>query len=325
MSTWKPDFSQEILIPYGMLELDLSVVTNVKRMYTYFKCSFAGDFPLNSTHALQSPAHLLSFNLDLTDKEIISSTELRLWYRILSNESLSHSDKQRISIFHVFKQNSDNYYGEDPTHYCTRELVSLERDGYVNFNITSALKQWLDWTDEDRGMFYLEVNIEDLQTVNDDGEVVFQSPAIEIVYTDIEGRYSKTTQLVLRTYSNNDLRRKRQQQEMHNSCSSEASKSCCKRTLVLDIRRDLGWTWILRPRKLTANFCSGFCSIDGPTATYHTLLNLIYHSVQSNPTGSPAPCCVPDKFAPVPLLIFNRTNIELVTVDDISIQSCICR
>lgn len=297
-------------------------------MYTYFKrvCSFAGDFPLNSTDALQSPAHLLSFSLDLTDKEIISSTELRIWYRILNKESLRQSDRQRITIFHVFKQNNENYYGEDPTHYCTRVQVSLEEDGYVNFNITSALKQWVDWMDEERGMFYLEVNIEDLQTVNDSGELVFHSPAIEIVYADIEGRYSKTTQLVLRTYSNNDSRRKRQGQQFYNSCTAEESKNCCKRNLVLDIRRDLEWTWILRPRKLTANFCSGFCSIDGPTATYHTLLNLIYHSnTQGNPTGSPAPCCVPDKFAPVPLLIFNRTTIELVTIDDISIQSCICR
>lgn len=293
--------------------------------FKFSVCSFLGDFPLNSTNALQSPIHLLSFDLDLTDKQIVSSTELRLWYRILNKESLKHSDTQRITIFHVFKQEDSNYYGEDPTHYCTREQVSLEGDGYVSFNITTALKQWQDWMDEERGMFYLEVKVEDLQTANDNGDLVFQSPAVEIVYADIEGRYSTTTQLVLRAFSNNILRRKRQGQEGYNyhSCSSVGSKSCCKRTLVLDFRRDLNWTWIIRPRKLNANFCSGLCSIDAPTATYHTLLNMI--SRQNNPTGSPAPCCVPDKFAPVPLLIFNLTTIELVTVDDISIDSCICR
>lgn len=288
---------------------------------------FAGDFPLNSTNALQSPTHLLSFELDLTDKEIISSAELRLWYRILNKESLKHLDKQRISIYHVIKQESDNYYGEDPTHYCTREQVSLERGGYVSFNITTALIQWLDLMEEARGRFYVEVDVENVQTVNNDGELVFQSPAVEIAYTDLGGRYSKTTQLVLRAYSNDDWRRRRQVHNPHasNYFSCSSTRNCCKRNLVLNIQRDLNWRWVLRPRTLSANFCSGFCSVYWPTATYHTLLNLMYSTTTGNPTGSPAPCCVPDKFVTLPFLIFNRTTIELISIDDISIESCICR
>ena len=268
----------------------------------------------------------------MTDHTIILSTELRLWYNRLDKDTLRQpSDIQRISIYHVFKLESDTYYGEDPTHYCTRVQVSLEKDGYISFNVSKALKQWIDLMGEGaKGKFYLEVDVEDLQTVNNTtGKLVFTSPAVEISYIDMEGKYSKTTQLVTRAYSGDESRRKRRQAGWSMadlSCSAaRTTKHCCRRDLVLDIHRDLNWTWVLRPRTLIANFCSGLCSLNWPTATYHTLLNLIYSSHSGNPTGSPAPCCVPDKFTTLPFLLFNRGSIELISIDDISIDSCVCR
>ena len=289
-----------------------------------------GDLPLNtSAVGTQPPTHLLSFNLNLTDKEIVTSAELRVWYHVQDrNDSKLSTDKQRISIYHVFKQQSDQYFGEDPTHYCTREHVSLERDGYVSFNVTSALRQWLELVEEPRGRFYLEVSVEDLQTSDERGLLAFQSPAVEISYIDPEGQYSTTTQLLLRAHSIDGDRQRRQVQEVEESaysCSVTSTRNCCKRNLVLDIHRDLQWTWILLPRTLSANFCSGFCPIYWPIATYNTLLRLVQSTRRENPTGSPAPCCVPDKFVSMPFLIFNQTSIELISIDDLSIESCICR
>lgn len=286
---------------------------------------FAGDYPLSSQHAIDSPTHLLRFDLDLTDKDIISSAELRLWYHIFNKNTLKPHDIQRISIFHIIKQEGNLYYGEDPTHYCTRAEFFLKEDGYVGFNITSALQQWLDVFGEAHGRFYIEVTVEKLETVNDDGEVIDDQPGVEVVYTDTEGRYSRTTQLVLKTYSSGDRRRRQVGGRVDPTCTETQSLNCCKRKLVLDIHRDLKWTWVIRPRTLSANYCSGLCSVNWPVATYHTLLNLIHRTNTENPTGSPAPCCVPDKFVPVPFLIFNRTTIELISIDDISIESCICR
>lgn len=290
----------------------------------------AGDFPLTSSHAVQSSTHLLQFDLDLSVDDIILSVELRLWYRVLNKSSIRPLDKQRISIFHVIRQGDSNYFGEDPTHYCTREEVKMTSDGYVSFNVTTAFKQWLDSTEGGSGKFFLEVDVEDLQRLNGSGRLELLPPAANIAYTDLEGRYSKTTQLVMRALadigSSTTSRRKRQVGErVDPSCTAEGSRNCCKRDLVLDIQRDLNWTWVLRPRKISAGFCSGYCSINWPVATYHTLMNLIYTTTTGNPTGSPAPCCVPDKFNSVPFLIFNRTFIELISVDDVSIQSCICR
>ena len=247
---------------------------------------------------------------------------------MLNRSSIRPLDKQRISIFHVIKQGDSNYFGEDPTHYCTREEVTLERDGYVSFNITAAFSQWLRSAEEGSGRFYLEVDVEDLQRVNDTGGLEFRLPAVSIAYTDVEGRYSKTTQLVMKALADlsSGSRTKRQVGEtVDPSCTAAGTRNCCKRDLVLDIQRDLNWTWVLRPRKISAGFCSGYCSLNWPVATYHTLMNLIYTTTPGNPTGSPAPCCVPDKFNSLPFLIFNRTFIELVTIDDVSIQSCICR
>ena len=287
---------------------------------------FAGDFPLNSQEALSSPAHLLEFDINLTSEDVLSSAELRLWYHIIDGDSLKPGDKQRITIFHVLKHQDNNYHGEDPTFYCTRASVSLKKDGYVSFNITSAVKQWMTTLGVASGRFYLEVMVEKLQTMDSSGQLAFQSPAVRVAYTDLEQRYSKTTQLVLRVYSESDLRRRKRHVggSVEQTCSTTGTRNCCKRNLVLNIHRDLNWFWVLRPRTLPINFCSGFCSLNWPTATYHTLLSLIY-SGQGNPTGSPSPCCVPDKFASLPFLIFNGTTIELISIDDISIESCICR
>ena len=201
----------------------------------------------------------------------------------------------------------------------------MKEDGYVSFNVTSALKQWLEVNEDGHGQFYIEVKVEKLETMNDEGEVIFDQPGVEVAYTDLEGRYSRTTQLVLKTYSTDDRRRRQIFDRVDPTCTETQSTNCCKQNLLLDIHQDLKWDWVIRPRTLNTNYCKGMCTVDWPVATHHTWLNLLHIENSPNPTGSPAPCCVPDKFVPVTLLIFNRTTIELISIDDISIESCICR
>ena len=276
---------------------------------------FAGDFPLGSSHALQSSIHLLRFDFNLSDHDI-SSVELRLWYRIINKENLRPQDKQRITISNILKDNPQ-FNGYIHAIFVARAIVSLERDGYVSFNISRVIEQLIAGGVKS-GRMYLEVEVEKIDSSN--------PPAIEIAYTDIKGQYSKTTQLVLRVNSSKGRRRRRQVGGMVDpSCTAAGSRNCCKRDLVLNIYRDLNWYWVIRPRTLSINFCSGLCSLNWPTATYHTLLGLVYSVQQENPTASPTPCCVPDKYSSVPFLIFNGTTIELISIDDISIQSCICR
>ena len=246
--------------------------------------------------------------------------ELRLWYTVLNSQNLNQRlDQQRISIYHVIKLSSNNYFGEDPIHYSAREIVSLEKDGYVSFNITTALRQWIESREEPRGSFYLEVYVERLQTTDEFGELFFQSPAAEIIYANLEGSYSKTTQLVLRAYSEDTIQRR---QTENGTCQS---RNCCKRTLIVDTHRDLNWTWVLQPSVIPAHFCSGYCPVYWPAATNHTIVSMILSEEQENLTGAPSPCCVPNKFSSLPLLIIYRNSIELITLDDISIESCICR
>ena len=270
---------------------------------------------MSSSQALQSSIHLLRFDFNLSDYAI-SSVELRLWYHVLNKESVRPQDKQWIMVSNIFKDNPQ-YNGYIPAIFCARAVVSLEKDGYVSFNISRVVEQLIAG-DVTTGRLYLEVEVEKIDDVH--------PTAVEIAYTDIKGRYSKTTQLVLGVNSRDDKRRKRQVGgRVDPSCTAAASRNCCKQNLVLDIHRDLNWYWVLRPRTLPINFCSGFCSLNWPTATYHTLLSLVYSAQQDNPTGSPTPCCVPNKFASLPFLIFNGTTIELISIDDITIESCICR
>lgn len=287
---------------------------------------FSGDFPLTSSHAQRSSTHFLRFDLNLSNKDVISSAELRLWYHVLDKEVVSPGDKQWISIYHILKQNENTYFGEDPTFFSTRTLVSLEHDGYISFNITQSIQQWIEIWDVPVGSFYLEVNVEKLQNVNENGQLVLTSPAVKVAYTDMEGQYSKTTQLVLKTHSAHKLRRKRQVgRRTDPRCTALNSRNCCKRDLVIDIQHDLDWRWVLYPRTIPINFCSGLCSLDWPTATYHTFFRIMYSMQIENPTSSPSPCCVPDKLAPLPFMIFNGSNIQIVSIEDISVESCICR
>ena len=223
-------------------------------------------------------------------------------------------------MFHVIKLEDAKYFSENPIHFAASKQVTLEEDGYVSFNVTSVLGQWLESKQERKGKFYLEVYPEHFTSPN-----TVQSPAAEIVYTDTEGRYSRTTQLVLRAYSKETRGKRYSGIPLRDICSQENStKNCCKRNLMINIHRDLNWTWIIEPKEFSANFCSGFCPTHWPTAAHHTNLLLTANTV--NPTGSPAPCCVPDIFVPITLLtFFNQTITGMFTIDDISIGSCICR
>ena len=286
--------------------------------------SIADDVPLSSTQVPHSSAHLLVFNIDITDRDIISSAELRLRYNILDKSTLKEQDRQSIYIWHMIKVDPNSNHGSDErTIYCAGAEVSLEEGGYVSFNATTAINKWINdnMLKETCEPLYIEVYVHILQSEDEAGLAVEKPPAIEIDYT-----YSKTTQLVLKGHSINDVRWRRQVgTEIDPFCSVLGSRNCCKRDLVVDIQRELNWTWVLRPRMLSASYCSGLCSLNWPVATYHTLLNLMHAAHRGNPTGSPSPCCVPDKFAPIPFLIFNRTRLELVSIDDISIEKCICR
>lgn len=84
-------------------------------------------------------------------------------------------------------------------------------------------------------------------------------------------------------------------------CDENSPESrCCRYPLTVDFE-DVGWDWIIAPKRYKANYCSGECEYMHLQKYPHThLVN------KANPRGTAGPCCTPTKMSPINMLYFNQ-------------------
>ncbi|XP_061579844.1 growth/differentiation factor 8 [Cololabis saira] len=84
-------------------------------------------------------------------------------------------------------------------------------------------------------------------------------------------------------------------------CDENSPESrCCRYPFTVDFE-NIGWDWIIAPKRYKANYCSGECEYMHLQKYPHThLVN------KANPRGSVGPCCTPTKMSSINMLYFNR-------------------
>lgn len=101
--------------------------------------------------------------------------------------------------------------------------------------------------------------------------------------------------------------------------SSSTDADCCRYNLVIDFDK-LGWEWVLRPRRIRINYCSGDCQF----------VQRPYYRLTEPYLGSPeAPgmkrCCSAKSFSPVPILYKADDNQTLLTtLNNLVVDRCGC-
>lgn len=272
---------------------------------------------------------MVTFDIDFRSRPTVSSAELRLFKTKNPDSNSTHS--VRVIISHVLKIPAQ--YQNDPYEvktYVTSKYISAET-GYEVFNVTSALLEWISFHDLPyqktglAGHIFFQVSVGALSP-NDTPSVKFE---FETSTNDT------ITQLVISCYETTARmrRNKRDTTPAINStqCLMSPPQTCCLRNLVVDFHRDLGFNWILQPTTYAINYCSGLCPWTVPQATESSLF--LAYANERNPTASPQPCCAPDVFLPLTVVVqqydpnnpSNPPTQQVQVIPDLVVQQCICR
>jgi len=105
-------------------------------------------------------------------------------------------------------------------------------------------------------------------------------------------------------------------------CESEDTTTCCLHALTIDFREDLGFNFVIQPKRFDANYCSGFCPEVG---TFTPQVFEFYSRLgASSPVGSIEPHCGINSTRSLEVL--QRVNGVLIIEElrDVIVSSCGC-
>ena len=282
--------------------------------------------PTSYKLAFQPQLHSLS-------DDLIWSADLRLFKRkkvfdssAVKQEKTSET-YENIEIYYVsYTRGIDE---KDKANYIliSSKDVDIHTEGYESFDVTTALRNWI--AEDITGVLELEVVLKCPQSVS--SGLLFL-PSLEFLGED--KTVNHTAQLVIATLMEDELletnahtgpvRLKRQSKIDNNFCLAHPEEpNCCLRRLEINFRRDLGWSWILAPRRFRPNYCQGLCPFFWPSASTSALLLTRYRGL--NPTAAVQPCCVAASLRPLTVLMVINGRIFLEELSGMIVESCICR
>lgn len=265
------------------------------------------------------------------------SAELRLFKRkkILDYPQIKQdtNPSEKVEIFRVW--NSTSRSGVE-LRFVTSQSISSERDEFVAFNVTDAVKDWQSAQNQSHSLSF-EIVVQSPQSLTSGLSFL---PSIEFDVPGF-GKGEHNAQLIIAvpaldedillapdTNPQNVTRRLKRQSESegidNQHCRNNPGESnCCLRELIIDFHRDLNMTWVLAPRSYQVNYCEGLCPDYWPTATYSTDFLISFR--KNNPLAAPEPCCIAASTAPLIMVVVINNRIYFNYVPEMIINSCICR
>ena len=247
----------------------------------------------------------IQFDLDLQENTTTSSI-VQAELLLFQDSSVPYQSNSQIFI--DMKASTDG-----PSPILTTKHARTEEPGYINFDITPVLAIW--FTNYSKGPFVLEISAYCLDSPHCnrslfDAGVGGNSPKL-IISREVEEESS-------------EIRSKRQSttQPGIGFCESEDTTTCCLHALTIDFREDLGFNFVIQPKRFDANYCSGFCPEVG---TFTPQVFEFYSRLgASSPVGSIDPHCGINSTRSLEVL--QRVNGVLIIEElrDVIVSSCGC-
>ena len=338
-STKNLDNNGDILVPGssdGPLATESPIVSENRQTYT--------EAELKVLRGYIAPlVYKLTFSdlaLGQSESSMVVSAELRMFKRkkILDNPQIKQdtNPSETVEIFRVW--NSTSRSGMK-FRFVTSQSISSERDEFVAFNVTEAVKDWQSAQKQSHSLNF-EIVIRSPQSLTSGLSFL---PSIEF---DVPG-FSKgehNAQLIIAVPTmdedvlkapkkqdaipQNVTRRLKRQLEVEGINSQHCrnnpeERNCCLRELIVDFRRDLNMTWVLAPRSYQVNYCEGLCPDYWPTATHSTDFLISFR--KNNPLAAPEPCCIAASTTPLIMVVVINNRIYFNYVPEMIVNSCICR
>ncbi len=278
--------------------------------------------------------------LDLNNTDNIWSVQLLLFKRKATLESY-HPKRgvnpiENVKVYHII---SDGYLSRRYEVLASKNVPSETDDGFVSFNITGGIKNWLTVTPPHHNLhpstIELEVMIHTPEAVESSlyfpPTITFDVPSYEKGEVNarlIVERLDEKEGLVTDFEESFNYDRKKRatiQGAGRAYCDANPDEpNCCVRPFTVNFAEDLDFNFVISPRSFQPNYCNGQCQdLRWPIATKSTenLIKLRQH----NPTAAPEPCCVPHDTRPLQLLMVVNGMTVIREFPNMIIDSCICR
>ena len=273
----------------------------------------------------------LSFDLDLSNERMFSSADLILYKKIANPQPrLQLTEFETVQVLLVYKK---YYYyfnhlvADEKREIIDTRILSTNNEEFVQFNITGAVKKWLKVNQVVKGQINLEVVVRC-------PELLYSYKKLPPLVEFEVGQYymNNTAKLVISLLKpqeivdiSNGRRTKRQQLLLDSDfCFKDPNQpNCCVRELKLDFAKDFGWDWVMSPKVYYPNYCSGLCPSLWPTLTASARIFQQFNTV--NPTAAVEPCCAPDNLKPIILMFTFGDELFLQLMNNMEVDSCICR
>lgn len=275
--------------------------------------------------------------------------ELRLYQRrndfLLYNETTSDhhkhhhlraedGDKFMISVHNIVSI-SDDGRNHKELELLAAVNTSRHHTGWIEFNVTSALRQWIANDKANHGLYITahpvnrpehEIRLDELGLVIK-GDEEYQ-PFMVGFFQGLELKMHAMRMQNRRTKRNASGRKKSELRHpfLDTNRVSNVPRSCQIQQLYVSFK-ELKWEdWIVAPAGYGAYYCSGECNFplnSHMNATNHAIVQTLVHLL--HPQKVPKPCCAPTKLTAISVLYFlDESNVNLKKYRNMVVKSCGC-
>ena len=281
-----------------------------------------------------SSTYKLTFNLDLTNEKMFSSAELVIYKKLVTPQTRNDlTDFETVQVLLVYKKyyyHLKHLVADEMKEIIETRILSTSNEEYVSFNVTTAVRRWLEIKKVSAGEISLEVLIRCPELLS---SYKILPPLIEFDIGQQSGSNNTAILSVsilnaneLSDMSSNGRRRSKRQIPRLDSdfCfQNPGEPNCCVRELTVNFEKDLGYGWIMSPKEYHPNYCTGFCPSYWPSISENTVFIQAFRVL--NPTEAVEPCCAPEKIKPIVIMFTINGELILQRMNNMEVDNCICR
>ncbi|CAO1378765.1 unnamed protein product [Diamesa tonsa] len=289
---------------------------------------------LNKNHHVPEMRHERGRRLWFDISEIANDVTLMMAeLRLYQNSILSKFDEEKPLTVNVYMV--DTIKDHDDLKLLSSKNITTHTDGWIELNVTSALKHWIGDKENNKGLFisaYLhdkpekDMKLEDIGLINSRGDDEFQ-PFMAGFFKGQE-MIKPTKDNHVRMKRNTSQRRKKKSENRNPLFhgGDHNPKSCQIQTLYVSFK-DLKWQdWIIAPDGYGAFYCAGECNFPlnaHMNASNHAIVQTLVHLM--HPQKVPKPCCAPTKLSAISVLYYlDDSNVNLKKYKNMVVKSCGC-
>ncbi len=207
------------------------------------------------------------------------------------------------------------------------KYIDVYDSGFQVFDITSAVKLWV--ASEINGSVGLEVTVYCYSSSNCAQAQPNSAPPARVQFlhaTDdstMAPRIIVTSKNPIEVEQDRRFRRQAQQGSGVGYCN-ENRTTCCLKPLTIDFIEDLGFDFVIQPKRFNANYCEGFCPEVSEEYMTPQLFEFLSRLGDNSPAGSVEPCCAGNTYQSLEVLMRVNGVLIIEELQQVVVNSCRC-